>query len=366
MKKIPGPYNVTDSHSPLPVYDRKPEYERMQQDRDIMVPMRDGVKLCIDVYRPEVSGKFPALLAFAPHNKDLQTPEACENSGPQPAWSPFWLGAQEAGDTRFLVSRGYVHVVGNPRGFGKSEGAHPVGLYGLETDLYDLIEWIASQPWCDGNIGMIGISAFAGAQWAAAMQKPPHLKAIFPYDAMAAYGFRDCFPGGVLHPFWYLIDQLGVDHITRTQPQPLSPEIDQLWQEAMKNPDYRMYGNIYNVLTQKGQHTPTFFNALLYPWDAEGDFPQISLPSLDELDLKKNGGIRKFSEAGFDKINIPAYTGAGWYAYSYKLHLLGSQNYYSKIKGPKKIIFSGPLMLSVPGIPSTVRFCAGMTTGSRG
>jgi uncharacterized protein len=348
MKKIPGPYKVTEAHSPLPLYERKPEYEKTKQGRDVMVPMRDGVKLCVDIYRPDVPGKFPALLAYAPHNKDLQTPEACENSSPQPAWSPFWLGAQEAGDTRFFVSRGYAHIVGNPRGFGKSEGAHPVGLYGEKTDLYDLIEWIAQQPWCDGNIGMIGISAYAGAQWEAAMQQPPHLKAIFPYDAMAAYGFRDTYPGGVLHPFWYLIGQLGIEHEAKNRPDALPPEIEALWQEAMKNPDYRMYGNMYNILTQKGQHTAPMFGLLLYPYDPEGSFPQTIPPLLFDLDLKKNDGIREFSDANFDKIKVPAYTGAGWYAYSYKFHLQGSQSYYSKMKGTKKLLFTGPAHLERP------------------
>jgi hypothetical protein len=77
MKRIPGPYTLSESHAPLPPYDRQPEYERMQQERDVMVPMQDGVHLRVDIYRPDAPGKFPALLAFAPHNKDLQTPEAC-------------------------------------------------------------------------------------------------------------------------------------------------------------------------------------------------------------------------------------------------------------------------------------------------
>jgi len=115
----------------------------MRQERDIMVPMRDGVHVSIDIYRPDVSRKFPAILAFAVHNKDLQTPDIAEAIPPQPAWSPLWQGGMEAGDTKHLVSRGYVHVIGNPRGVGKSEdGGSP------EWDSYDLIEWIAKQPWC--------------------------------------------------------------------------------------------------------------------------------------------------------------------------------------------------------------------------
>jgi len=323
MKKVPTPYTVTESHSPPPIYDREPTYDEMIQERDIMVPMRDGVNLCVNVYRPDTQEKLPALLAFCPHNKDLQTPEACENNGPQPAWSPFWLGAQEAGDTRFFVSRGYAHINGNPRGVGKSEDGPP-----SNWDHYDLIEWIAQQPWCDGNVGMVGISAFAGNQWQAAMQQPPHLKAIFPYDAFPVYMFRDRNPGGVFQVMSYFLDQLNVTHLTRGRPGPLPPEVEKLWEEAMNNPDYRMYGHFYNILTQRGQHTPAFFHSLLNPYETEE-------------------GIKR-AEANLEKIKVPAYTGAGWYAYSYKGHLNGCQNWYAGINVPKKLLFTGPAHLERP------------------
>jgi uncharacterized protein len=319
-----GPY------SPPPRYDREPTHDKMKWDRDVMVTMRDGVRLCVDVYRPDAPGKFPALLAFARHNKDMQTPEACEHSGPQPAWSPFWMGNQESGDTRYLVSRGYVHVVGNPRSVGKSEdgASSPLGHFKIGTDYYDLIEWIAGQPWCDGNIGMIGISAYAGSMFIAAKEQPPHLKAIFPYDSNPAFEFRDAYPGGVFHLFLYLLDQAGVEHTVRGRPGSLPPEVERLWKEAMENPDYRMYGNVYNVLTQKGQHSPSYFQALLNPYDTEEAVRGV--------------------EADFAKIKIPAYLGVGWYAYSYKRHLQGCQHWYRGIKGPKKLLFTGPAHLERP------------------
>jgi hypothetical protein len=103
-------------------YARGPSHAGMIRDRDVMVPMRDGVRLCIDIYRPDTDEKLPALLAFAIYNKDLQGPGMAEALPPQPAWAPMWAGLLEAGDTHFLVSRGYVHVIGSPRGVGKSEG----------------------------------------------------------------------------------------------------------------------------------------------------------------------------------------------------------------------------------------------------
>src|SRR6201987_5581568 len=103
-------------------YSRAPTFPAMARGMDVMVPMRDGVKICADVYRPDAPGKFPALLAFAIYNKDIQGPDMAEALPPQPAWSTLWTGPLEAGDTKFFVSRGYVHVIGSPRGGGKLQG----------------------------------------------------------------------------------------------------------------------------------------------------------------------------------------------------------------------------------------------------
>ena len=152
---------LQSAENPGSSYDRAPTISSIARDMDVMVPMRDGIKICVDVYRPDAPGKFPALLAFAIYNKDFQGPDMAAALPPQPAWSTLWTGPMEAGDTKFFVSRGYVHVIGSPRGVGKSEGGGS-----REWDCYDLIEWIAAQPWCDGNVGMVGISGFGAEQLA--------------------------------------------------------------------------------------------------------------------------------------------------------------------------------------------------------
>lgn len=305
-------------------YQPNPIATSLVWDKDVMAPMRDGVSLCVDVYRPEGVGKFPALLAVAGHNKDLQTPELARALPPQPAWSTLWQGGAEAGDSDYLVSRGYVHVVGNPRGFGKSEdGGSP------EWDLYDLIEWVAVQPWCDGNVGMIGLSAYAASQWQAAMLHPPHLKAIFPFDAMPIYGaIHDRYPGGMLHVMLYLLDGQSVHHGAHARPQPLSAEREALWRNAMSNPDYQIYSPIYNLLTQKGQIHPRLFDHI--------------------LDLYEKEGAMEESEANMRKVKIPAYTGAGWHSYTYKMHLMGAQNWYERLEVPKKLLLTGPTHMERP------------------
>jgi predicted acyl esterase len=308
-------------------YDRTPVFEKMISEKDVAVPMRDGVKLSVDVYRPDSAQKFPALLAFAIYNKDFQGPEIAEAVPPQPSWSTLWSGPLEAGDTRFFVSRGYVHVIGMPRGVGKSQGG------GARTfDCYDLIEWIAAQPWCDGNVGMVGISGFGAEQLNVAKQQPPHLKAIFPFDPRGAYGvlggFREEYPGGVLHLFRYLIGHYSAIHQHKGAPAPLAPEREKMWQEAMRNPDYKMYPHVYNLLAQKGQHMPPYFDLLIDPFDSEA-------------------AVQK-SEAEFADIKVPTYTGSGWYAYTYKTHLNGAQSYFEKINTPKKLMFAGPAHFERP------------------
>jgi uncharacterized protein len=137
-------------------YDRLPEHEAIAVDRDIPVQMRDGVTIFLDLYRPEATGTFPILLAFAAHSKEIQGTDYPSTFPPQPAWSTLWVGHMEAGDTRFFVSRGYIHVIGSPRGTGKSGDGGS-----RQWDSYDVLQWIAAQPWCNGEIGMVGIGAFA-------------------------------------------------------------------------------------------------------------------------------------------------------------------------------------------------------------
>jgi uncharacterized protein len=313
--------------SPPADYGRPPTYQKMISELDVTVAMRDGVKLCVDVYRPATDEKLPSLLAFAIYNKDFQGPDMAEAMPPQPAWTPLWTGPQEAGDTHFLTSRGYVHVIGSPRGVGKSEGGGS-----REWDSYDLIEWIAAQPWCDGNVGMVGISGFGAEQFHVAKQQPPHLKAIFPFDPRGAYGvlggFREEYPGGVLHLFRYLVGHFSAIHQHKGPPGKLPEPRETYWREAMANPDYRMYPNVFNLLAQKGQHMPPYFDLLIDPYDKEE--------------------VVERSEADFAKIKVPVYTGSGWYGYTYKTHLNGAQSYFANIAAPKKLMFTGPAHLERP------------------
>ncbi len=161
--------------------------------------MRDGVRLAIDVVRPAVDGKATAepLPVIWTHSRYHRSPQA--------ALKQFGAGNADriksmvdaSSDLKRLVRHGYVLAAAAVRGSGASFGRYE-GLFSpSETrDAYEITQWLASQPWCDGNVGMHGGSYLGITQYMAASQAPPALKAIFPN--VAGFDLYDViYPGGV-------------------------------------------------------------------------------------------------------------------------------------------------------------------------
>jgi uncharacterized protein len=153
-----------------------------RRTNNVSVTMRDGTTLLADLIQPDANSAFPALVSFSPYPRQIQDVGAP-------------LGFIEAGASDFFVPRGYVHLIVNARGTGGSGGVYTFLDKQERQDIHDTIEWVAAQPWCDGNVGMLGVSYFAMAQLGAAAMKPPHLKAIAPllttddvYDAVWHHG----------------------------------------------------------------------------------------------------------------------------------------------------------------------------------
>jgi uncharacterized protein len=129
------------------------------QEKNVAIPMRDGVALHADILRPKREGKFPVLVYRTPYGKD----SALRN------YSTF----------RHAVESGYVVVVEDVRGRYASDGEfRPYQNEG--HDGYDTVEWAAGQTWSDGNVGTFGLSYPGAVQWLAAVENPPHLKAMVP------------------------------------------------------------------------------------------------------------------------------------------------------------------------------------------
>ena len=127
---------------------------------DVRVPMRDGITLSADIYQPySKAGEpetLPVILTRTPYLR---------------------LSEGILSVARYFAERGYVFVAMDVRGRGDSEGAFDRS-FNEATDGYDAIEWCAAQPWSDGNVGTIGSSYPGVVQWLAALEQPPHLKAM--------------------------------------------------------------------------------------------------------------------------------------------------------------------------------------------
>ena len=159
-----------------------------------MVPMRDGVRLAFDVYRPArdgafADGRFPAIMCQTPYDKAT---------------------ARYVEITDFFVPRGYAVVLVDMRDRYRSEGS---GTYFHSAtphtgrDGYDIVEWIAAQPWSNGRIGTTGSSYAGQVQVRTALERPPHLTAIWP-DVVTTNNYANCSrEGGAMqgHMFWALL-----------------------------------------------------------------------------------------------------------------------------------------------------------------
>ena len=144
-------------------------------ERDVRIPVTDGLTLDSDVFRPDDGGKFPAILAMHPYSKAEQSMEI------MPVAFSGGRGSIETGDYNFYVRRGYALVIANIRGTYGSDGYFGNLDPDPQTiqDIYEAVEWLARQPWCDGNVGMCGVSYFAVVQKRIAALRPAHLMAVF-------------------------------------------------------------------------------------------------------------------------------------------------------------------------------------------
>ena len=149
---------------------------RIVVDKNLMVPMRDGISLAADVYRPDGPGPFPTLVQRTPYNKEFGL-----------------IGFSF--DIMRGVQAGYAVVVQDTRGRWASGGEFNP-FFDEARDGADAIAWAAAQPWSSGAVGMIGGSYFGATQWTAATQAPEALRAIAPFVTTDQYYDGWAYQGG--------------------------------------------------------------------------------------------------------------------------------------------------------------------------
>ncbi|MBL8849198.1 MAG: CocE/NonD family hydrolase, partial [Planctomycetaceae bacterium] len=179
---------------------------------DVMVPMRDGVALATDVYRPKRDGRpiddrRPVILIRTPYGK----------------------GNGESNEGKYFASQGYVVVLQDTRGRHRSDGVWHF-LTDDGADGYDCAEWIVSQPWSNGRIGMMGTSYVGGTQHALAMSGSPHLVTVIPVDAVSNMGRQSMRNAGAFEMrFWNWI----IMHAAQGSRQARDPDTQAVLMEMM-------------------------------------------------------------------------------------------------------------------------------------
>lgn len=152
-------------------------FEQLEQiaivEEKVMMPMRDGIRLATDIYRPKTDKKVPIIFLRTPYN--IATWRDGERNANYAEW-----GLK-------LVKRGYAYVVQNERGRYYSEGEWDILGVPL-TDGYDAFTWMKDQPWSNGKIGTIGCSSTAEWQMAVAALDHPSHAAMVPLGFGAGVG----------------------------------------------------------------------------------------------------------------------------------------------------------------------------------
>jgi uncharacterized protein len=257
-------------------------------EKNVAAPMRDGVVLRADVYRPAGEGRRPALLQRTPYSKNPEEPRSYFHR---------------------LAEAGFVVVVQDTRGRYMSDGVavpHDEG-----ADGYDTVEWVARLPYVDGRVGMFGGSYSATTQLLAAPMRPPHLVALFP-SASYASRYDMVFQGGA----FYLGDGLGwnLGQAKDARRRALEPTADRD-REIGLTPDERKRLNAewYWQLPlasmealQLRRYSPGYFDLLAHPsydrfwetFDVAAKHPQFEVPAYHLTgwyDSLLNGTLANFS-----------------------------------------------------------------------
>lgn len=155
----------------------QPKYE-VVVDYDVAISLRDGTIVKADVHRPKADGKFPALMEGTPYGKKLSSEMA-------------------KGTHAYFVPRGYVVVSWESRGRFNSAGKFSPHLQ-EQNDTYDVVEWMAKQPWSNGKVAPIGVSYMGQVQLNAAIAQPPHLVCAVPGLTAADLWREWYYRGGAL------------------------------------------------------------------------------------------------------------------------------------------------------------------------
>jgi len=252
-------------------------------ERDVEIPMRDGVVLRADVCRPAGEGTHPVLLQRTVYNKSTVEPPLASVRGPAML------------DIIRAASNGYAMVIEDERGRFASDGEFRL-FEDAGDDGYDSVEWCASQRWSNGRVGMYGISHVGLVQWLAALTTPPHLVCIAPWMSASNLWANWIMRNGVLELAFttsWTAGNLAVGALAR--------EDDPVRSERLG----RLRGRLREMRA-------------MYDRLPVGEFPEVEglVPSFaDWVDHPAYDEFwERFDiEAHYEQITVPAFHMVGWY-----------------------------------------------------
>ncbi|MGL4991313.1 MAG: CocE/NonD family hydrolase [Sarcina sp.] len=218
--------------------------QEMIMEKDIPIQLDDGIKIYINIFRPNKTGKFPVIISADAYGKDTLS------MFNQPNMIPTTLGliktsdfaVFESPDPGFWVPNDYIVIKVALRGSTNSEGTLHPWTMAEAKDYYEVIEWAVTQQWSTSNIGTNGVSYLAVTQWKMASLAPPHLKAMIPWEGLNDVYREAAYHGGIpetnFFPSWAkgLLDRWpnnSVDDMRKIQKE--HPLIDEYWEENMPN-----------------------------------------------------------------------------------------------------------------------------------
>ena len=255
---------VTFPSAPPPSHD-------IQIENRVAVPMRDGVILYADIFRPVKEGKYPVLIQRTPYSSERYPTSYREGV--------------------YFARRGYVFVMQDVRGRHESEGKWEPFRDDIE-DGYDTVEWAAPQPWSNGKVGMQGSSYKGHVQWRAAMASPPSLVTIGPLVASTSL-YHDWI---TLNGGWRLSFNLGWGAVRQE-----SRIMQNVGPHTMEDgPEGISYDKVLFHLPLNTTQQLVGRNAQFYKdW--------IAHPDYDDYWKKIN------AEEVFERIGVPVHTVGGWF-----------------------------------------------------
>lgn len=249
---------------------------------DVEVPMRDGVILRGDLYRPAQDGVYPAILYRTVFRKDLMGRNFAQY------------------DPAFFVRHGYAVFIQDVRGLGKSDGEFS-RFCADGPDGYDTVEWLAAQPYCSGQVGMMG-NYYAGyLQLMAAVENPPHLKAICPAQTSVSIN-RDCDNRGFTfasHIGWCMSRQINRLRDGRYDAQTTERWLPQLLEWLSSYPTTQLTSLPLTSMPAANQT----------PFPLLEEYRRHLLEGYDRLDLLHKEG----RDLDVSRIRVPAFYYCGWY-----------------------------------------------------